>query len=207
MCAAPAAPHFHTDRRRSYRRCESCFLVFVPAIFHLDIAQERAEYDKHQNTVQDPGYRQFLSRLALPLLNYLSPASQGLDFGCGPGPALARLLEEGGHRVAVYDPYYAPDAELLQRSYDFICATEVVEHLHQPGRELARLWSLLRPGGCLGVMTKLVIDREAFGRWHYKNDPTHVCFFSRETWQWWAGKYAASIRFIGSDVILLTKPV
>ena len=90
-------------------------------------------------------------------------------------------------------------------SYDFICATEVVEHLHHPGAELAHLWSLLRPGGWLGIMTKLVRDRSAFKQWHYKNDPTHVCFFSEETRRWWARQHHASIEFVGADVILLQR--
>ena len=65
---------------------------------------------------------------------------------------------------------------------------------------------MLRPGGCLGVMTKLVRDREAFAHWHYKNDPTHVCFFSEQTWRWWAGRHDTHAEILGSDVILLGKP-
>jgi SAM-dependent methyltransferase len=105
--------------------------------------------------------------------------------------------------VALYDSFYLPDTGALRDSYDFICATEVVEHLHRPGVELARLWTLLKPGGWLGLMTKLVLDRSAFAGWHYKNDPTHVCFFSERTWQWWAQQQGASLQIIGADVILL----
>ena len=76
----------------------------------------------------------------------------------------------------------------------------------RPGEELARLWSLLRPGGWLGVMTKLVRDRDAFARWHYKNDPTHIVFFSITTWRWWAVQAGAALTFIGDDVMLLQKP-
>ena len=97
----------------------------------------------------------------------------------------------------------APDAAALSGEYDFITATEVVEHLHHPGVELARLWSLLRPGGCLGVMTKLVRDPDAFAGWHYKNDPTHVCFFSEHTWQWWAQRQGTPLQIAGADVLLL----
>ena len=82
-------------------------------------------------------------------------------------------------------------------------ASEVVEHLRAPGPELARLWSLLVAGGILGVMTKLVSNRESFASWHYKNDPTHICFFSRPTWRWWARQQGAEVEFVGKDVILL----
>jgi SAM-dependent methyltransferase len=205
LCGDTNTVFFHEDRRRSYLRCTRCYLVFVPPRFYLDGAAERAEYDKHRNEVDDLGYRGFLARLAVPLLERLGKDSSGLDFGCGPGPALAHMLREAGHRVALYDIYYAPDESVLRSSYDFVTATEVVEHLHHPGRELARLWDLLKPGGWLGVMTKLVLDVSAFSRWHYKNDPTHVCFFSRETWQWWAREQGAELYFSGADVVVFRK--
>ena len=108
--------------------------------------------------------------------------------------------------VVLYDSFYYPDRRVFHGSYDFISATEVVEHLHRPGMELARLWSLLRPGGTLAVMTKLVRDPGAFANWHYKNDPTHVCFFSADTWRWWAARQDAELELVGADVILLEKP-
>lgn len=203
LCQGRQTSPFCSDRRRSYLRCEECALVFVPAQYWLDRQAERAEYELHQNAVGDSGYEAFLGRLSRPLAARLPAGARGLDFGCGPAPALAHMLERQGFSVSLYDSFYRADEAVLTRRYDFICATEVVEHLHRPGAELARLWSLLGPGGWLGVMTKLVRDREAFAGWHYKNDPTHVCFFSRRTWQWWARRQGASLEFIGADVILL----
>jgi hypothetical protein len=203
LCNATASQPFFADARRTYLRCGVCALVFVPAEFHLSAEEEHAEYDKHENDVDDEGYRRFLSRLFVPLNETLGEASQGLDFGCGPGPALAAMFREAGHTVALYDPFYAPDTSVLNGNYDFISATEVVEHLYLPGHELSRLWRILSVGGTLGVMTKLVIDLEAFSRWHYKNDPTHVCFFSRQTWQWWAQQHGARLTFAAADVVLL----
>ena len=206
LCHTSKSSAFYSDKRRDYWQCDCCSLVFVPTAQRLPAAEEKAIYDLHNNS-DDAGYRRFLNRLAEPLLVRLPKTAEGLDFGCGPGPVLAKMLEEAGHRVSLYDHFYAPEAERLQRQYDFIVATEVVEHLFQPGEELQRLWRCLRPGGWLGLMTKLVIDREAFSRWHYKNDPTHVCFFSRASFQWWAEQNAAQLTFIGNDVILLQKPV
>ncbi|MEZ5569596.1 MAG: class I SAM-dependent methyltransferase [Halioglobus sp.] len=207
LCIGLELFDYGSDRRRRYLQCLNCKLVFVPAAYHLSADEERAVYDLHENGEDDPGYRRFLSRFAQPLLARLPPAAQGLDFGCGPGPALARMLREAGCRVALYDPFYAPDARVLSRQYDFVAATEVVEHLYRPGHELARLWSLLKPGGWLACMTKLVRNRKAFERWHYRNDPTHVCFFSEATWRWWGGQQGVEPEFIGADVILLRKPL
>ncbi len=205
LCAATGAGPWHRDQRREYLRCESCRLVFVPPDYHLDPAAERAEYELHENEPADPGYRRFLGRLADPLAGRLAPGARGLDFGCGPGPALAAMLGEAGFEVALYDPFFFPDRTVLSGSYDFITATEVVEHLRRPGEELEALWELLRPGGYLGVMTKLVLDHDAFARWHYKNDLTHVAFFSRETWGWWAECHEADLEFPGADVIVLRR--
>ncbi len=203
LCGGGDLAPFYRDRRRPYRRCARCALVSVPPEFYLSPAREKAEYDLHRNEIDDPGYRRFLARLADPLAARLEPGARGLDFGCGPGPALAAMLGERGFDVALYDIFYFAEASVLEDRYDFICASEVVEHLHQPGAVLDRLWEMLRPGGYLGIMTKLARDREAFAAWHYKDDPTHVCFFSEETWRWWSAARGADLARIGADVMIL----
>ena len=197
---------FYRDRKRVYVRCACCDLIFVPPEYYLSPEREKAEYDLHDNQLDDPGYRRFLSRVFTPLTNRLAPAASGLDFGCGPGPALAAMLRERGFAVALYDVFYQPDRSVLNRQYNFITATEVVEHLHDPQQQLQCLWDCLAPGGILAIMTKLALDVNAFARWHYKNDPTHVCFFSRTTFEFLAERFSASLEFIADDVIFLTKP-
>ena len=205
LCAGAEISFYSRDGRRPYLACGTCGLVFVPPAWHLDREAERAQYALHQNRIDDPGYRAFLSRLMLPLIERLPPGARGLDFGCGPGPALAHMLREAGFAVALYDSFFAPDVAMLEVGYDFVCATEVVEHLFQPGRELERLWALLPPRGWLGIMTKLLREPVAFSSWHYKNDPTHVCFFSEDTWRWWARQRDAKLEIMGADVILLQR--
>jgi hypothetical protein len=180
-------------------------LVFVPPEQFLSAEAEKAEYDKHENSAADPRYRTFLSRLQEPLLERLSPCSHGLDFGSGPGPTLSLMFEEAGHAMHIYDPFYAADDTAWQHRYDFITASEVVEHLHDPRRELDRLWSCLKPQGLLGIMTKRVIDRDAFARWHYKDDPTHVGFFSLATFRWLATRWQAELTVPADDVAVLAK--
>ena len=206
LCGSLEHFEFHADRRRSYRRCARCALVFVAPEQRLSREQERAEYDLHRNDLNDPGYRRFLSRLSVPLLAHLPQGSRGLDFGCGPAPLLAQMLTESGHAMALHDSMYCPAPEHFETRFDFVTATEVVEHLHQPGAELQRLWDCLLPGGWLAVMTKLVRDAEAFATWHYIRDPTHVCFFSRRTWRWWAERQHSRARFEAADVVLFQKP-
>lgn len=206
LCNHSDTPLFWQDQRRHYQRCASCKLIFVDPHYRLSAEQEKAEYDLHQNRTDDPGYRRFLARVADPLMARLPAGSEGLDFGCGPGPALAAMFNEAGFATTTYDPYYAHYPARLQRQYDFVCCSEAIEHFYRPAREWQQLLSLLRPGGWLGIMTKLALSQEAFANWHYKQDPTHVSFFSRETFLWLAARDGLGIEFIGTDVILLQIP-
>lgn len=135
----------------------------------------------------------------------LSPECSGLDFGSGPGPTLSSMFEEAGYTMTIYDHFYAREPAAFKKTYDFITATEVVEHLHDPLTELERLWACLKSGGILGIMTKLVLGRKEFARWHYKNDLTHVCFFSRSTFRWLASKWHGQLEFTDKDIILIRK--
>ena len=205
LCGTDGAGPFHRDERREFLRCKTCQLVFVPARFHLSLVDERAEYDLHENSPGDTGYRRFLNRLLEPLVSHLEPTSTGLDFGCGPGPTLSVMFEESGHSVALFDPFYAADESTLQRQYDFVTASEVVEHFREPRRFLDQMWCCVRPGGWLGIMTKRVLDDSAFATWHYKDDLTHVSFFSEATFGWLADVWSAELNIIGPDVVLLRK--
>jgi hypothetical protein len=207
LCHSDSTEDYHADSRRLYRQCRRCRLVFVPHNQHLSEEQEKAEYDLHRNRPQDTGYRRFLSRVFIPMTARLPVSAQGLDFGCGPGPTLSVMFAEAGYSMDVYDKFYAMDRKVFGRLYDFITCTEVVEHLAAPGETLNTLFAMLNPGGWLGVMTKMVIDQPSFATWHYKNDMTHVAFFSRETFQWLAGKWRCHLEFIGNDVILLQKSI
>ena len=210
LCQSTALTHFCSDQRRNYVLCDCCQLVSVPNRFHLNAEDEKAQYDLHENNPDDCGYRQFLSRLADPLLSRLKPNSTGLDFGSGPGPCLSLIMEEQGHTVSLYDLYYANNPAVFDRRYHFITATEVVEHLAHPMEELQRLWDLLLPGGYLGLMTKLVAgtDEEGskrFANWHYKLDPTHISFFSEATFNYLGCQWGNTPQFLGSDVIIFQK--
>ncbi|EHJ93256.1 class I SAM-dependent methyltransferase [Vreelandella boliviensis] len=203
LCAESTTALYHRDRRRDYYQCATCELVFVPPEQHLNAAAEKAEYDKHQNSPHDTGYRRFLGRLFTPLLAKLEPNARGLDFGSGPGPTLSVMFAEQGFTMAIYDPFYAPDASVLTQTFDFITATEVVEHLSQPGEVLTQLVAQLAPNGYLGLMTKRVTSPEAFALWHYISDPTHVSFFSEATFRWIGEHWNMAVEFPGADVVLL----
>lgn len=207
LCLNPKNHLYHCDSRRDYYQCSGCQLVFVPPDQHLSAEQEKHEYDRHQNSPDDLGYRRFLSRLLTPLHACLPAGAQGLDFGAGPGPTLSVMFEELEYPMEIYDPFYAPERKVLDKRYDFITATEVLEHLSSPGQVLAQLNEMLVIGGYLGVMTKRVKNQAAFTRWHYIQDPTHVAFFSEDTFTWWASRHGFEVMFPGQDTVIMQKTV
>jgi len=205
LCAAQATTAFCSVQELHYWRCDDCALRFLQADQLPAPDEELAHYRLHNNDVNDAGYRGFLARLAEPLLQLLPPAQRGLDYGCGPGPALAQMLREAGHDVAVFDPLFANEPELLQQHYDFITCTETVEHFHHPATEFQRLIDMLNPGGSLALMTTLQDNDEHFADWHYRRDPTHVCFYRQETMRWLADAFYLSMRQPTRNVTLLQK--
>ncbi len=209
LCGAANSTAFFRSEtrkpRRAYVHCATCDLVFVPPVHHLCAAKEKDRYDLHQNDGADAGYRRHLARIVNPLAAVLPSQAAGLDFGCGPGPVLQAMLGELGFTVRVYDPFYAPEMGWLEESYDFITATEVVEHLRAPGVELDRLWRMLRSGGILALMTQLWSPTRPFADWHYKNDPTHIAFFSNATMTHLADRWKAQLDTIDVDVFFFRK--
>jgi SAM-dependent methyltransferase len=206
LCAGAAAG-FCADRRRRFHRCGACELVFADPASHLDTGEEKAVYDLHCNDPADARYRAFLARLSEPLCERLTPGMQGLDYGCGPGPTLGLMLREAGMRMCEYDPVYRPDETVLQRQYDFVTCTEVVEHFRDPGADWSRLARLVRPGGWLGVMTWLLesADARAFRAWGYKGDPTHVAFYSPATLEWLGRELGFEVWRLDERVILMRR--
>jgi SAM-dependent methyltransferase len=179
--AAPPSGHYY--------RCPGCDLIAQASSELPSHSAELAHYDTHENSPDDPGYRNFLGRLAEPLFRQLPPGAHGLDYGCGPGPSLSVMAQEAGFSMQDYDPFFADHAELLEQQYDFITCTEAVEHFYAPHREFEQLNAMLRPGGLLGLMTELHDTTDDFAGWWYHRDPTHVVFLSSLTLDWLAGTF------------------
>jgi len=203
VCRAGQAVPLAVIAGQAYWRCRRCQATFLDPAHFPGRAEEEARYRLHRNDPADPAYRAFLAALAEPLLARLAPGRTGLDYGCGPGPALADMLRAAGHVVHLYDPFFFPDAAALARRYDFIACSEVAEHFHCPHEEFMRLAALLRPGGWLGVMTMLQTDDARFADWHYRRDPTHVVFYREATFRVLAADFGWAIEMPRRNVVLL----
>ncbi|MGD9612009.1 MAG: class I SAM-dependent methyltransferase [Kiritimatiellia bacterium] len=183
LCGAPGPFETAVDiRKRRNRVCGQCRLIFAEAAVLPAPEAEKQRYAKHWNGPEDAGYVAFLKQALAPALPFLKPEMRGLDYGCGHTPVLHLLLAEAGLRCENYDPFFYP--KWPTGTFDFLFATEVVEHFHQPAAEWPRMLALLKPGGILTVMTAPWTDREAFRTWGYASDETHVVFYHRQTLDW-----------------------
>lgn len=87
---------FSQDKKREYKHCKHCDLIFVPLKYHLSPSQEKKEYDQHENDSSDCKYRNFLNQALIPLEKYLIPGMQGLDSAQAPDQHYILCLKKKG---------------------------------------------------------------------------------------------------------------
>ncbi len=169
LCSS-AARFYTTFRGRDYYICRECLSVFMDPAYFLTPEEEKRRYREHKNNPLDPGYRKFV----LPAVNKIKENftffHRGLDYGCGTGSALSRMLRESGYKIFEYDPFFFPGEELLNEKYDYIACTEVIEHFQSPAREFEMLKELLKKGGKLICKTEFYRKNICFNKWYYKNE-------------------------------------
>ena len=204
LCAATTdTPLLETAQRR-YARCERCDLIFLHPDDRPRPLDEVMRYLEHRNSWSDAGYRTFLRQLAAPLCATVPEGARGLDVGCGPTPVLAGILTASGRPTAHYDPLFHADHSVFATTYDFVTCTEVAEHAHDPRALFSRLFSAVRAGGILALMTQLHSDETDFEEWWYRRDLTHVCFYSARTLSWLAEHFDCELRDPAPNVAFFT---
>lgn len=205
LCLNRDAAFFVEEPARAFHRCPQCSLIFVPARYHLSRIEEKRRYDLHENNPDDPRYREFLNQLVAPLAARLPKGAKGLDFGSGPGPTMSLMFSELGFLTKNYDPFYAKDTNVLERTYDFLACSEAMEHFSNPKKEWEIFMRIVKKGGWIGVMTKLLGEGVDFSSWHYKQEATHICFYSEKTFQWLADRYKLTAHFFGKTVVIFQR--
>ena len=191
---------------RFYYECRNCKAYVKDDSYYLSKAEEKAFYELHNNDVHDEGYKQFTSPIWKYVIEHFSQSSSGLDFGSGTGPIISKVLQENKYNVNLYDPFFAPDEQVLMEGhYDYIFSCEVFEHLHQPKKIIEHLIRLLKPNGSLLIMTLMFPKDKPFTSWYYINDPTHVFIYTKETFEFIAQEFNLKIKKITPRFIVLQK--
>ncbi len=165
---------------RRYLKCAVCGSVFMERKSFLSPEGEKKRYQEHNNDPDEPGYRRFVSGIVDAIKKRFSPFHRGLDFGSGAESPIAAMLSEEKYNIVQYDPFFRNRPELLKDKYDYIACCEVIEHFRNPGHEFTLLRNILKKGGMLFCKTEIYSDEVNFDRWYYKNDPSHVFFYSPE---------------------------
>jgi hypothetical protein len=162
-----------------YYLCDTCALIFMDRAFLPATETEKERYQTHENGPQHAGYVAFLNQAIAPTLRYLETGMRGLDYGCGPGPTIQPLLKNKGIHCENYDPFFYP--EKPKGCFDFVFATEVIEHFSSPRQEFTRICNLLKPDGVFTIMTESWDDLTNFSHWYYTKDFTHISFYHAKT--------------------------
>lgn len=184
LCFGHKDELFDQDKARRYFKCNDCGLVYVPREELVSPELEKKRYDSHQNSENDPGYRNYLKQIAESILPFLNEGELGLDFGCGRSKLMEEILKESGFQINSFDLYYHAQEELLQEKYHFLILSEVIEHLRDPREIMLKLKELLHPGGRIFIKTKWYpYDPQDFSQWFYKRDITHVQFFNESSFK------------------------
>lgn len=167
-----------------FYECTNCKGIFRPEETYLSAVEEKEHYEKHNNDVNDVRYQNFVSPIVNEILKDFSSSDIGLDFGSGTGPVIAKMLIDKGFQVSNYDLYFANDLTLLEKKYNYVSCCEVMEHFKNPLQEFQLLRNLLLPNGKLYCKTNVFQNQKPFENWYYKDDPTHVFIYQKETLDW-----------------------
>jgi hypothetical protein len=204
LCHSESTALFFEGNSQRFLECRDCGTVFRDPGTFISNEDERLRYLTHNNDVEDKRYQKFVSPITSSVIKSFTNASVGLDFGAGTGPVISKILVDQGYRMELYDPFFHPDKKVLQLTYDFIVCCEVIEHFHKPLDEFKLLKSLLKAEGKLFCMSDLLMNKEDFENWYYKDDPTHVIFYSEENLSWIRDKVGFSELRIDERLIELS---
>lgn len=180
LCSSQGNEFYRLEKKkRFFYSCSNCSLIFQSRETCLSEEDEKARYEQHENTLENAGYRQWLESFIQDAFLPWYKEGNILDFGSGPSPALTELLKEQSYPVFSYDPYFSP-VWPADHPYHMFLVCEVLEHIKDPLKEFRKLYDQAAEDGILSLKTQFLpnFERESFRGWWYKEDPTHICFYS-----------------------------
>ncbi|MGZ9899879.1 methyltransferase domain-containing protein [Shewanella gaetbuli] len=204
LCNNPTQ-FFVQDKKRAFNLCRQCGLVSADPRSHVMPNVEAKRYGRNPKGAKQRQLTQFITPL-LAQINQQQPGSlSGLNFGRVLDQQCVTMIQDSGHLINQYDPFFAADQRVLQNQYDFVCSYKVFEHFRHPKKEWALLSSIIKPGGWLAISTPLLTELAHFNKWHYKNNPTHVSFYQQQTFEYLALHSEFTLLFASQALILMQK--
>jgi hypothetical protein len=208
ICQAKTSTVKDSKKELVYYRCSSCGFLYLDDKFIVDKESEKSQYDMHENSFESLGYvKMFEDFIEKSIFPYVNNINTSLEFGCGSGPVLAELLRRKGIEVDIYDLYFYPKKVYEGKQYDLITSTEVFEHLKKPMEVLKMLAEHTNENGYIVLMTKFPPqDDTEFLAWWYRRDPTHISFFTPESFEVMAKKVGLKVvKTIDKNIVVFQK--
>ena len=191
------------QKGRIFHFCSNCQFISLDTRFLISPVEEKARYNQHENDLNNDGYKKWLLKFADEAVKpYVSKNNRILDFGSGPEPVFQTLLSSEGYTVDIYDKYFFDRS--FNGPYDMITSIEVIEHIHFPLNVIDQLKKVVIPRGYISIKTAFrpESDRD-FLSWWYKEDSTHISFYSRKTFEWIAEYFELSIKKCDDHSIII----
>jgi hypothetical protein len=208
ICQSSTKSIIDTKKELIYYRCDICGFIYLDDTYMVDKVQEKKQYDQHNNSLENEGYVQMFEDLIdLSIEPYRENIQTVLEFGSGPEPVLAELLERRALEVDIYDLYYSSQKIYEGKKYDLITSTEVFEHLEKPLEVLGLLVKNLHENAYVVLMTKFPPkgDNE-FLAWWYRRDPTHISFFTPKSFEVIAERVGLKVlKIINENIVVFQK--
>lgn len=205
ICSGETYLLYDEQFKHDYYRCKNCGFIYEDPKHHVSLDDERNEYDRHNNSIEDEGYVNMFKRFLASFQDEIS-GIQLLEYGSGPEPVFSQVLRKEGYEVTSHDPFYLPDETYKDKKYDVITSTEVFEHFVEPMNEFEHLVSLLKDNGILAIMTQFPNDDDHFKKWWYRRDITHISFYTIDTFKYLADKHNMTIVYHNEkDYMILRK--
>jgi len=175
---------YHREGKRTYYQCKKCDSIFLDENCRLSPEAEKKRYLEHNNDVKDARYQNFVKPITSAILSDFKSDHVGLDYGAGTGPVITKILADYSYNIKTYDPYFHNYPDYLKKKYDYIACCEVIEHFYHTYNEFKKLTNMLKENGALYCQTNIYKDNINFNDWYYKNDPTHVFFYTEKSILW-----------------------
>lgn len=183
-------------------RCQRCGVVYLESGSSGYDLGLYSYYEKRKSLAKSEIYNPITEAGLAVLLNWLAQRSFGkkvLDIGCGQGhfvDVAGRAgfevlgIEVSESAVSVCQSFSLPvvrmdlfSPKLQIESYDICTMFEVLEHVPDPAKFLARAEELLRPGGILYLTTPnfASLDRRLLGQKWRAINREHLSYFEPKT--------------------------
>ena len=176
--------------KRNYIFCPDCGGISVCKSDLVNENEQKNRYLLHNNDLKDSGYKAFLLDFINPVLDFIknelaiSENFSIFDFGSGIKPCLCELLQEFKTKSILpentlinnYDKFFAPSNDFVES--DLCICLETIEHFDNLEIDLLNLSHCVKKGGYCAIGTNLIPEKTSFEKWWYKEDITHVSFFT-----------------------------